>query len=68
MMAGDEETLFLTRKGTVFLIAFAIVIAGSALLVSAWMGALTVPGMHHWGNENDLITQVWLINTNPLIL
>ena len=67
-MARDEETLVLTRKGTVFLIGFALVIVGSAWLVSAWMCALTVPGMHHWGNENDLITEVSLINTNPLIL
>lgn len=37
-------------------------------LVSAWMGALTVPGMHHAANENDLLITVSVDNTDPLIL
>jgi hypothetical protein len=37
-------------------------------VVSAWMCALTIPEMHHRGNENDLIMKISLTNTNPLVL
>jgi len=33
-----------------------------------WMSALTVPGMHHAANENDLLMAISVDNTNPLIL
>ena len=68
MMARDEESLFLTRKGTVFLIGVAIIIVGLAWLVSAWMGALTVPDINHYPGQREVILQVSVNNTEPLVL
>jgi hypothetical protein len=43
MAVGNEERV-LTRNGKVFLVAFALVIAGLACFVSMWMSVLT-PGI-----------------------
>ncbi len=40
----------------------------SGLLLMSWLSALTVPGMHHAANENDLLIQASVINVNPLVL
>ena len=49
-----------------------VVVFGAVLvvfwLVSAWMGPLTVTGMHHAANENDLLMVVSVHNINPLVL
>jgi hypothetical protein len=68
MAAGNEERV-LTRNGKVLLVVMSLAIVGLAWLVSAWMSVLTIPGAWRLPyNENDLIMQVSLDNTNPLIL
>jgi hypothetical protein len=51
MTMRDEERIVLTKKGTVFFIAFALAIVGLALLVSAWMNALTLTVAPPMGEE-----------------
>lgn len=47
-------------------------VLGAILVISclffAWMGALTVPSMHHAASENDLLMYVSVDNTDPLVL
>lgn len=64
----DEETQVLTRKGIVFVISLSLVIVGLAWLVSAWMGALLVPDINHYPGQREVILQVSVNNTEPLVL
>jgi hypothetical protein len=57
-----------TRKVIVVIAVLAAFAVAGILLTAAWMSALTVPGWRLPYNENDLIMQVSLDNTNPLIL
>ena len=41
---------------------------GLLVILSVWMGALFVPGMHHAPVESDLLINVNVASTNPLIL
>ena len=43
-------------------------VAGLAVALNAWMGALVVPGMHHAPSASDLLMNVSVANTNPLVL
>ena len=43
-------------------------VAGLAVALNAWMGALFVPIMHHAPSASDLLTKVSVAKTNPLVL
>ena len=69
MTASDNETQVSTRKTVAVLIIVVLAFAGSMAFISAWMGALTIPGFERFFyNENDVTMQVSLDNTNPLTL
>ncbi len=56
-----------TRIAVVAAIVIAAV-AGLAVVLNAWMGALVVPGMHHAPSESDLLINVSVTNLNPIVL
>lgn len=56
-----------TRYIIVVTIAVATV-AGLAVALNAWMGALVVPIMHHAPSASDLLVKVSVTSTNPLVL
>jgi hypothetical protein len=58
-----------TRKVIVVIAVLAVFSVAGIVLTAAWMSALTIPGFERFFyNENDVIMQVSLDNTNPLIL
>jgi hypothetical protein len=70
MATRENERQVSTRTVAVFIIVV-LAFAGSMAFISAWMGALTINDAGGWPlpyNENDVIMQVSLDNTNPLIL
>jgi len=64
----DEEIQVLTRKGILFVMSLSLVIVGLAWVVSAWMGALTIPDINHYPTQREVILQVSVNNTEPLVL
>ena len=60
------------RPGTTRIAVMAAIViaavAGLAVVLNAWMGALAVPGMHHAPSESDLLIKVSVTNTKPLVL
>ena len=57
------------RNVVVVIAVLAVFAVAGIVLTAAWMSALTIPGFERFFyNENDVIMQVSLDNTGPLIL